>query len=177
MTTTRYFRGPVALFLGAAVMTAGLVVAPAEATGDANGPACSDIIDGGGDWYEGTLNFYFSLAAPACKKVTYTLYAVTEGGDGTVYSTSSYTVDPSTGSLYFSLAVPDPDSATLCTIVDVYGTTTVKAKKRHEHEHGGDDARQKRRVRTVIADRAPDAGYAQFFDDAYTCGSPSRDFH
>lgn len=148
----------------AAVMTAGLMIAPADAASDAKGPGCTDIVDGGGDWdgATGTLTFGVGLAKPACKTVTYTLYAaIDQNGTptGTVYSSTSYTVNAS-GQLVFTLNVPDPDpdpSAGRCTaIVDVYATTAIKHR---------------------VIDRAPDTGYAQFFDNVDLCGSPSRDFH
>lgn len=128
--------------------------AAAEVT---RGPACADIVDGGGFWDGNTLTVQFILAKPACRQVTYTLYATTDSSGGTVYSTSSYTVD-SSGALIFTLAVPDPDPANPCDVVDFYGTTAL-------HRH--------------LVDRAPDSGYAEAFDDGTTgsCGSPSRSFH
>ncbi len=162
-TTTRRRTGRVALVLSAAALAAGLMVAPAHAAGDVKGPGCRDIADGGGDWVgaSGTLNFGFILSKSACKNVTYTLHAVLDQGGsptGPVYSTTTYTVD-SSGQLVFTLSVPDPDpdpSTAPCTIIDVYGTTSSKGK---------------------VFDRAPDTGYAQFYDNADVCGSPSRDFH
>jgi hypothetical protein len=147
----------IAIVLSLALVAAVAAIAPAGAARDTKGPACANIVDGGGFWDGTTLTFQFTLAKPACGSVTYTLYATTDPNGGTVYSTSSYTVD-SNGRLIFSLAVPDPNPTTACDLVYVYGTTSL-------HNH--------------LADRAPDAGYAQFFDDGTTgaCGSPSRSFH
>jgi hypothetical protein len=147
----------IAFVLWIALVASVLSFTPAGAAGDTKGPACANIVDGGGFWDGNTLTFEFTLAKPACRTVTYTLYATTDPDGGTVYSTSTYTVDDQ-GRLIFTLAVPDPDPTTECDLVYVYGTTSL-------HRH--------------IADRAPDAGYAQFFDDGITgdCGSPSRSFH
>jgi hypothetical protein len=147
----------IALVLSLALLASLCASIPAGAASDTKGPSCANIVDGGGFWDGNTLVFEFTLAKPACRAVTYTLYATTDPNGGTVYSTSSYTVDDQ-GRLIFTLQVPDPNPGTECDLVYVYGTTSL-------HGH--------------IADRAPDAGYAQFFDDGITgdCGSPSRQFH
>jgi hypothetical protein len=147
----------IAIVLSLALLGSLCASMPAGAASDTKGPACANITDGGGFWDGNTLTFQFTLAKPACRSVTYTLYATTDPNGGTVYSTSSYTVDDQ-GRLIFTLQVPDPDPTTQCDLVYVYGTTSL-------HNH--------------IADRAPDMGSAQFFDDGITgdCGSPSRQFH
>ncbi len=166
-----------AVVLGTVMLAAAFTVVPANAVSDVKGPACADIVDGGGDWYAGTLTFAFVLAKPPCKSVTYTVYAAAADASGnptgTVYSTSSYTVDPD-GRLVFTLSVPDPDPATACTVIDIYGTTTVR--KPHRDDDGEDGGRQGR-VRSRIADRAPDVGYLQLPDDAFSCPTGSRTFH
>lgn len=121
------------------------------------GPACTNIIDGGAFWDGSTLFVQFILAKPACSMATYTVYATTDTSAGTVVSSNTYTEDVD-GNLIFALPVPDPDPATACDVVSFYGTTSI-------HHH--------------VADRAPDTGYAQAFDDGVTgaCGTPSRSFH
>lgn len=135
-------------------------VSTANAAPDAKGPACTDIIDGSGIWDGTTVTFRFVLDKPACRNITYTLYASTDPL-GTFSSTSTPTtveVDPVTGDgiLVFDLAISDPDPSTACTIVYVYGTTSRGNR---------------------IIDRAPDEGYVELPDDPFNCGTPSRQFH
>ena len=146
--------GRVVLVLSAAGLAAGLMIAPAEAAGDTKGPACADIVDGVGVWNGTTVTFGLSVAKPPCKQVTYTVYATPEAAGSATVSSTSYTVD-SLGRLVFSLPVTDPDPATVCSLVDVYATTSMG-------KH--------------VADRAPDSGAAQLPDDP-NCPTPSRDFH
>ncbi len=143
--------------LSGALLALSLATAPATAAGDTKGPACANIVDGAGIWDGSTVTFRVVLAKPACRPVTYTLYATTtnpDEGTGTVVSASDYTLDAD-GNLIFSLPIADPDPTTPCTLVYVYATTSL-------HNH--------------VADVAPDAGYAQLPDDA-NCGSGSKDFH
>src|SRR5262245_6001891 len=71
-----------------AVATA-VAVPLAFASGDAHGPACSNITNGGTSQQDGffsngtgggTFAFSMTLAAPACPKVTYTFYVSFDGG-------------------------------------------------------------------------------------------------
>lgn len=143
--------------LSGALLALAFAAAPAAAAGDTKGPACADIVDGGGLWDGSTITFQIKLAKPACRSVTYTLYATTTDPDvstGTVVSTSDYTLDAD-GNLIFSLPIADPDPATPCSLVYVYATTAIRGH---------------------VADVAPDAGYLQLPDDP-GCGSGSKAFH
>ncbi len=153
--TTEYLKARVVLVLSAAGLAAGLMIAPAHAAGDTKGPACADIVDGVGVWNGTTVTFGLTTAKPACKQVTYTVYATPEAPGSATVSSTTYTID-SLGRLVFSLPVADPDPSTPCSLVDVYAATVMG--KQH------------------IADRAPDAGAAQIPDDP-NCPTPSRDFH
>lgn len=147
----------IALVFSAALAAALLAVNPASAAGDARGPGCADIVDGDAVWSATTLTVRVFLAKPPCSNVTYTVYATLDPPGGTVYSSSSYTIDPATGALLFTLPVADPDLTSLsCNIVDFWATTSV-------NHH--------------VADRAPNAGSAQIYDVPGDCGSPSRSFH
>jgi len=143
-----------AFALSTAVLMSMFAVAPAEASGDAAGPPCSDITDGGAIWDGTTLTVKMVLANPACAQVTYTAYASTDSAASPFPSTTTYRLD-SSGALFFSLPVADPDPLR-CSYAYFYATTSLG-------QH--------------VADRAPDLRYAQVGDGSPDCPSPSKYFY
>jgi hypothetical protein len=83
--------------------------------------ACLDINGGTGFSWDGTtLSGSFSLAAPACKQATYSLYVLDESG-GTTPLTSAKGTPVGLGDvIFFSFPVSDTDG-TVC----VYGTSSI----------------------------------------------------
>lgn len=140
--------------LGATLLTG----APAGAAGDVNGPPCADITNGGGTWDGATLTFAVDLSAPACRAVTYTLYASTTDPDSTSATFLSTTQYVANGNrVTFSLPVEDDDSTAECTDpLYVYATTSTRGR---------------------VFDRAPDTGYVQVADSGAGCGSGGQVFH
>jgi hypothetical protein len=122
------------LLIASFVLGLGFVAAPVAtpaAPGDAQGPACGNIVSGDGSYTgtvagSGTIDFTAQLQAPTCSFVTYSFF-VTDT-NGTVIDASSLTQD--------SVCTPEAsgggcvhfvyDIASSPQTVCVYATTTIK---------------------------------------------------
>lgn len=133
-------------------VTTAVAVPLAFASGDAHGPACSNITNGGTSKQDGffsngtggTFNFSMTLAAPACPNVTYTFYVSFDGG--------AFSQIPGTpnGTLVTMPTQTFPNATSLDNVC-VYATST---------KSGDGD----------IADRAPDKGCLTYVLDSSPAG-------
>lgn len=143
--------------LALAIATA-VAVPMAFGSGDAKGPACMNIIDGGNgandgfflnsDGVSGTFNFSMTLAAPACKNASYTFYVSFDGGPFTALAgTASGTTVTMPTQTYAGPLNVNQDN------VCVYATS---------NKSGDAD----------VADRAPDTGCVTFVLGSSGGGQP-----
>lgn len=138
----------------AGLLMAGLAAIPAAA-GDAKGPPCSDIVDGGAFADDDSVNVRMVLAKPSCSFVTYRVTVYDEPG-GALLGTAT-TRGTGATVLIFSVATTDRDEGD-CTYFFVTSETLIKGH---------------------VADEAPDGGLlAVGFDndltDEETCPSEGR---
>ncbi len=83
--------------------------------------ACLDINGGTGfSWDGATLTGSVTLAAPACKQATYTLYVLDQSGDTTPLTSATGTPAGLGDVILFNLPVSDTDG-TVC----VYATSSI----------------------------------------------------
>lgn len=135
----RKFAGLALVVVATAV---GLPSLAGAAPDDVQGPACADVIDGGGAYAGSDLSFVILVAAPSCKNVTYTVIALDSAGDTTVVGTASKTGDGHPDQVVLRAPITDDDN-NIC----VYVVTTAG--------HG-----------PHVFDRAPDEGCLNLDKDA-----------
>jgi hypothetical protein len=144
------FLGLLVLGVGAAVM-----VPLASASGDAHGPPCSNITNGGtgpNDGFyanpdgTGTFNFSMTLAAPACTSMTYTFYVSYDGGAFTALTGTAAGAVVTMPTQNYPLARVDIDN------VCVYATS-AKTEDGEVADRAPNDGCQ-----TILAGSAPAGG-------------------
>ena len=83
--------------------------------------ACLDIDGGTGFTWDGTtLTGSITLAAPACKQATYTLFVLDQSGDATPLSSAKGTPVGAGDVIFFNFPVSDTDG-----MVCVYATSSI----------------------------------------------------
>jgi hypothetical protein len=114
-------------FLVLAGLVAALMVvfAPAAtpAAPDAKGPPCADMFDSDLNYSSGSVTGPIFLEAPACSRVTYTLYVTTASGSPLGSSsqyTTACTAPAGKGCIQFNVSAPTSDA-----FVCVYAETTI----------------------------------------------------
>jgi len=117
------------------------VVAAPGALADVRGPACADIVGGAFTYEEGIVSGSMTLAAPACRQVSYTLHVIHQESGVTKTTSLEGTLNPAAPNrVFFNGAVAD-DDGTVC----VYATSSIG---RH------------------VFDRAPDEGCVEVSEGA-----------
>jgi hypothetical protein len=117
------------LVLAALALIVSVAFVPAATSagvGDAQGPPCSNITNGGGTYSTTGVVFDVNLGAPACSFVTYTFYVTDTSGtlisSTSSYDTSSCTPDnPGEGCVHFAVTFDGSLIDEIC----VYATTDI----------------------------------------------------